>query len=373
MRSILCLTLAMATLPLTAQAASSTPAEVLAHFGPCQIDGTTTNNLPALIGPWVGVRVRAYTPPTSATMTKVSALFEALDDHDISAIDSTKDALNMSTCRVNGSDVLVFHAPVNEQRFVFLWRVGAVKVPGDATSYGNPVDPLILEAPHEGSDMTYRVSTQMMMQTRARVLLTNTVHKETSSSVANCQSPHKISDGAHSVTTIVHKTHAILARLYPESFVLQLHGMDGGEMSHMLLTNNFNSAFTTKHKSGARLFALSIPEVFPEDPLPPSPANPRGIKYGKFSVCSDFAIGPTGPLLFRRPTGCMNRNVQAHQLNGGDQCDKGTEDMGRFLHLELHLSFRDGDAAATKKVDDLSETLNRAMNKWTRNLDPEWE
>ena len=67
MRNVLVLSLALSTCPLLARAAN-TPAEVLDHYPLCMVNGGVTDNLVALIGPWVGERVGTYVPPTAATM-----------------------------------------------------------------------------------------------------------------------------------------------------------------------------------------------------------------------------------------------------------------------------------------------------------------
>ncbi len=357
---------------------ANTPEDVLNHYSStrCKIDGQITDNLVGLANPVVGAKVAVYREPSTKIVKNISGLFHALDENDLVSIEINRVGLKMKACRVDDTNIVFFYGPVSNQGLPFFWRVGAVKVPGDITTYDNPVDPLILESPHEGYDGTLRASVALMAQTKARVLILNSVHRNASDENASCQAPHKISDAAHSVSTVFHKGHAILSSLYPAAFFVQVHGMVKHEEMHMLVVNGFNSNFTTQNKSGARLFGLSIAEYFQEDPLPPNPNSdfyPDGVQYSKFSFCADFPKGPDDQLLFRRPTGCHNTNVQAHQLNGGSQCSKGNEDEGRFMHIELDTTFRLPSAYLESRLERLADSLNSAMVKWTHNDDPAWK
>jgi hypothetical protein len=135
--------------------------------------------------------------------------------------------------------------------------------------------------------------------------------------------------------------------MYPYAFFVQLHGMVGAPNFHLLLVNSFNSRFTTKYKSGPQLVGEALPEFFDAE------------QRGEFSLCSDF----DGWYNYQRPTGCHNTNVNAHQLNRGNQCAVGEEDTGRFLHVEFDPSFRD-NANWRNRSQQFGNALNRAMEQW---------
>ncbi|XXF80453.1 hypothetical protein P2318_12075 [Myxococcaceae bacterium GXIMD 01537] len=317
---------------------------VLSAFGPC----ASQAELWSSILPYVGQKVANYEPPGDPAIVKMQEVFSALDAEDLPRIEAALGAVGMTGCRLGNVDdsMIFFWAPPSARRVAFIWRVGQIQVPGQPDTHANPVAPLVLESPHEGTDGVFRSATTVMAATRARILLMNAIHKGSSSETAKCQNS-PISDGAHSVSTLFHKAHSKLAAMYPYAFFVQLHGMVGGPENRLLLVNSFNSRFTTQYKSGPQLLAESFPLAF-------EPAQ-----YEDFAVCSDF------PLWYKygRPTGCHNTTVTAHQLNRGDQCKVGEEDTGRFAHVELDPTFRTNENWENKSRR-LADALNLTMQRW---------
>ncbi|QSQ23173.1 hypothetical protein JY651_50225 [Pyxidicoccus parkwayensis] len=318
--------------------------EVLNAFEPCD----PQNELWSPILPYVGQKVANYEPPGDGAVVKVREVFDSLEAEDLPRLQAALGALNMRGCRLGSAEdsMVFFWAPVSARKVAFIWRVGQMQIPSQPETHGNPVAPLILSSPHEGTDGVFRTATTVMATTRARILLMNVVHKGSSSETATCQNS-PISDGAHSVSTLFHRAHVNLASMYPYAFFVQLHGMVGAPNFHLLLVNSFNSRFTTKYKSGPQLVGEALPEFFDTE------------QRGEFALCSDF----DGGYNYQRPTGCHNTNVNAHQLNRGNQCAVGEEDTGRFLHAELDPSFRD-NANWRNRSQLFGNALNRAMEQW---------
>lgn len=289
-----------------------------------------------------GVRINPYSAPKKNVVDNFQKLFEALHDENLQLLKQQLYRLDMVCKRFRAAnDVLIcFPKKKKDIHVSFFWRVGDMKIPGKPETYNNPVDPLVLEDPHEGYDGVDRISSEMFAGTKARVMIMNAIHSHSSGEKVHCKS-----DGAHNRDTLFFKAHVKLEQMYPFSFFVQLHGMVRHANMHMLVVNGFSSRFTTERKSGATLFAQELPNYFPLETCE------------TFSICSDIpgtAFGKPLTRVFRRPTGCHNTNVEGRQLSD-------RKDSGRFMHIELDPKFRTSDKGPRT---NLVETLDATMKNW---------
>lgn len=250
-------------------------------------------------------------------------------------------------------EILFFEGPPLETPVAFFWRVGAIKQPGKPETYSNPVDPLILESPHEGKDNTARTSTRVFEQTRAKILLMNTVHPKIGKKGIRCKKNSYNSDGSHCDETLFHKVHVKLYNMFPYSFFVQIHGWANTKFL-MMCMNAHNNIFTRKCKSGPLLFARAGLTTYTE-------------RTRKMIFMGDKALQVHG---YKRPGGFHNTCVQARHLYGGSQCKRGDSDKGNFMHIELGQKLIKKSRYYNHNVKKFCETLNLAIEDWV-SLDDE--
>jgi hypothetical protein len=302
-------------------------------------------NFLTMIRPYVGKSSKGYKSPNTQKINQMNDFFNALHNNDVDNILKCANDLKIRGRRFKTHpDVLFFSGPRDYFGITFFWRLGAVKVPGDPTTYGNPVDPLIFEAPHEGVDQTSKAATLLFDQTKAKILFLNAVHPHSGPKGVKCQNKRSSADGAHNTATMFHKVHIKMSVLFPYSYFFQIHGTKA-KKPLLLLVNSFNSNFKPG-KSGNRILAESITEFFPE--------NDRK----RFRICSNMPK----KYGFGRPTGCHNSNVQAHQLNGGGQCSVGNKLAGNFGHGEFGVDSRKKNAG--HNIEKLALAFNLTMKRW---------
>ena len=243
--------------------------------------------------------------------------------------------------------ILLFEGPPLETPIVFFWRVGKVKVPGKPETYSNPLDPLILEAPHEGKDNTSRTATRVFEQTNAKILLMNAVHPKIGRQNVRCNPKAYNSDGAHCEKTLFHKVHTKLYEMFPYAFFVQIHGWANNKFL-MMCMNAHNNTFTRKMKSGPLLFARAGITVYTE-------------RSRKMIFMGDRAVQIHG---YRKPGGFHNTCIQARHLNGGNQCKLGKIDRGNFMHVELGQKLIKKSRYYNHNVKKFCENLNYTMVDW---------
>ena len=246
----------------------------------------------------------------------------------------------------------------------FFWRLGSVKIPGSPSTFGNSVDPIIIEAPHEGTDNTLPLATTIFMNCKARALISNGVHNKAGPKGVKCHENSSKSDGAHNTGTMFHKVHSAMENLYPYACFPQIHGMKGGKNFNILVVNGFNSRFDGPSKSAPLLFGQAVAEVF---------KNEKRLRT--FSFCGNipgvlkiktkkgFVNKPLREI-YRRPKGCHNTTVTGHQLNGGDQCSVGKRDTGRFIHIEYGPRFRLKSRGNMKNKMGMAKAFSILGEKW---------
>lgn len=244
-------------------------------------------------------------------------------------------------------DIIFFEGPPLETPISFFWRIGRVRVPGKPETYNYPVDPLILEAPHEGKDNTARTATRVFERTRAKILLMNAVHPKIGKKNVRCRKNAFNSDGAHCELTLFHRVHVKLYELFPYSFFVQLHGWANNKFL-MMCMNAHNNLFTRNHKSGPLLFARAGLITYKE-------------RARKLIFMGDRALQVHG---YKRPGGFHNTCVQARHLNGGNQCKLGDSDKGKFMHVELGQKLIKKSRFYEHNVKKFCDTLNLTMEDW---------
>lgn len=289
-------------------------------------------------------RINPYEAPKSKQVNIFQNLFESLHNEDIGSLNKQLKRLDMNCRKFKSVDniLVIFPKFKKDVHVTFFWRIGSIKIPGSPETYNNPVDPLILESPHEGFDNVSLMTSEAFSKTRARAMILNAVHSHSGSKKKDGKYE---GDGAHDRSTLFFKAHCKLVQMYPHAFYVQIHGMIKHSNMKLLIVNGFNSNFTTERKSGAMMFAKELPNFFLRD------------MCENFSICSDIqgsAFGTSLSKIFRRPTGCHNTNVEGRQLS-----DK--KDSGRFMHIELGPQFRTGTDEARSKIIG---ALNATMKEW---------
>jgi len=286
-----------------------------------------------------------YVQPENTTIQLCNELLNMLNDRTIDIRLMKRSGI---TCTKLTDDVLFCYgskkAPVT-----FFWRMGEMKVPGDESTYDNPVDPLILEAPHEGKDNTANTAMKLFEKTNAKVILFNLIHPKTRKIGGTW-----VSDPAHCMDTLYHKMHVKLTEMFPDAFVVQLHGW-ANTKNLMMCMNCYSNVFNRKPESGRPgpvLFGEAAMEVY-------NKKRRRKVFLGDRKFVKDG---------FRRPGGFHNTTVQARHLNGGNEYDRGEEDRGKFLHIEMGqpLIKRSGFWNYRRNVKKLAKVLNLTMEKWVK-------
>jgi len=244
-------------------------------------------------------------------------------------------------------EILFFEGPPLETPIAFFWRIGKVKVPGNPDTYSNPVDPLILEAPHEGKDNTSRTATKIFESTNAKILLLNAVHPKIGRQNVRCRKSAYNSDGAHCELTLFHRIHVKLYEMFPYSFFVQIHGWANTKFL-MMCMNGHNNLFTRNRKSGPLLFARAGITSYKE-------------RARKMIFMGDKGVQTHG---YKRPGGFHNTCVQARHLNGGNQCKIGDSDKGKFMHIEFGQKMIKKSRHYNHNIKKFCETLNLTMEDW---------
>jgi hypothetical protein len=311
--------------------------------------------------PFSGRNVKNYKGPSQNIINHLQKFFLALDAENHKGITEGMSSLNFVGFRFKEAPGTVYFGANNRSEVAinFFWRFGATVIPGQPETFGNPVDQMMLEAPHEGSDNTFPSSVKMFVNTRARILIGNGVNNHSGSSGGvKCQSNKRYkSDGAHNSETLFNYAHMMMAAMYPDSVFPQIHGMKGGKA--MLVVNCTNSHFTDPEKSAAEMLGRACGHVWP---------NKK--QLGDFAFCGNVtgkhADGIAYSKIYRRPKGCHNTTISAHVLNpGGSQCSKGKKDSGRFIHLEFSPAFRMSQFKMYKgNMKNFALALNQLMVIW---------
>ena len=180
---------------------------------------------------------------------------------------------------------------------------------------------LIIQTPHSFYDLgTLEEGLFLFQQSNARALLSSGTHRCASDISSTCSGetkvctlfssePFRISDMAHTDTSLFHTAHIALANGFPDTTILQLHMfLDPGAS-----VSNGKRRDTTADQPSARL-AEALTEAFPNELI---------------TSCNDYGAGNEADRT------CGTSNTQGRHLNGSvDACDESPSEVsGRFIHL----------------------------------------
>jgi hypothetical protein len=328
----------------------------------------TDQDMIPLIRKYTSRSIRNYTDPNKDTIENMRSLIESLDKEDSEKVSEFLKKLKMKGFILKEDPSVIFFAGIIRKVMAvnFLWRVGSIKIPAQPETFENPVDPMILEAPHEGSDNTLSIATIIFMNTKARALISNGIHNRQGGKGVKCQRKSYKTDGAHSTNTMFHKVHVAMENIYPYACFPQIHGMKGAKNFNILVVNCYNSRFDGPSKSCPLLFGQAVPEVFTSES-----------RLKKFAFCGNVPgrlpiLNKKGEIvehkllnqIYKRPTGCHNTTVTAHHLNGGGQCSLGNRDTGRFMHIEFSPRFRLPKRTYLENKLNMAKVFNILAEKW---------
>ncbi len=194
---------------------------------------------------------------------------------------------------------------------------------------------LVIEVPHAGFEaQTDRQGVRIFKALAARALLVNKEHRcsdrdatTCDGSTTECAGFFPESDVAHHPANTFTLLHERLTR--EGSRFVQLHGMAGrmGSGPRNVAQIGDGTVSDTNASSVSLTFAERLRRYVPTN---------HGVH-----ACQDTGTPPS-------PVLCGETNVQGRHTNAPtqDACTTGTTTMsGRFLHIEQHLSLRDGDDA----------------------------
>ena len=208
---------------------------------------------------------------------------------------------------------------------------------------------LVIEVPHAGFETeTDRQGVRLFKALAARALIVNKEHRcsdqhgtTCDGSTTQCGGFFRESDVAHHPANTFMLLHEQLASDGRSRFV-QLHGMDGRMTSspRNVVQVGDGTLLGTNASSVSLTFASRLRQYVPTN---------HGVH-----ACQAPGTPPS-------PVLCGETNLQGRQTNAptGDACTTGTRIMsGRFLHLEQHLSLRDGDDSDGFSWGDVRDALN---------------
>ncbi|MCA9554536.1 MAG: LruC domain-containing protein [Myxococcales bacterium] len=188
--------------------------------------------------------------------------------------------------------------------------------------------PVLIGAPHPNYEVgTLQQALQMFEVLPGRALMVSGTHRCASEATSECSgltavctdddAPFRVSDMAHTTESIYQTAHEVLADLYPEDWVVSLHGMgdEGVSLSDGTL------APLRETDALARVLQGFL-QLFPAENI--TACNPQ----------------PWAPVDTRL---CGTTNAQGRYLNGAaDACSMASEQSaGRFVHLEQSRAVRE--------------------------------
>lgn len=315
---------------ISSAAYAGSPEETLALFNYCKF-----KSIPRMLTSQLKSRVEA--PMTGANHELYGQLFRALDANDAATVGAMSTAIGLRACRFAGdfSDVIFFHSKA--EGLAFLWRTGAMKVPGDSSTLNNPVDPLIMEVLDDNVFNMQRTVGKIFAASRARVLIINPVRRNWRTMVNYTMGESSLDSDA---TLAGLASHVELLKMYPNALYLLQYAMyDVG----ILVVNGFNSNFAEKCKSAPRFFMDVVPDYLLET------------QYTTMGFCKKNQIDGADE--------CFKGSVlESDRKGNGKQCTAGSADKGRFMPMELGRNFRGPKAGL--RIKSLTDAVNQTMENW---------
>ncbi len=303
---------------------AGTPEETLSAFGFCKF-----NSIPRMLTSSLGTRVQA--PMTGANHGLYGQLFRALDAGDSATVSALNTSMGLRGCKFSGdqSNVLFFYSKA--EGLAFLWRMGAMRVPGDSSTVNNPVDPLILEVLGDNVWNMQRTSGKIFADTHARVMVINPVRRNWLTMVNYPMGDSSLDADA---TLAGLASHIELLKLYPSALYIQEYAtVDVG----ILVVNGLHS-HNDRCKSGPRLMMDAVPEFLLET------------QYNTLGFCKKGVLDG--------PADCIKGSIQTSSR----ACPPVSADRGRLIQLELGKNFRGPKAGG--RIQNLIGALNQTMESW---------
>ena len=231
-----------------------------------------------------------------------------------------------------------YETETNDLVILFLPKSNIAGIARIAWRYNN-AKPLIFEVPHPFYDVdTLKESLYLFKNLRARILILSSIHRCGSDLYSECDGTtrvcssesekYRVSDMAHSTSSIFQKFHKFFSREYENDFVFSIHGMGYAGIS---ISNGTDLPDSIDSAVGK--IAAALKTEFTDE---------------KITICN-FINGSTVPQEIRL---CGTSNVQGRFLNNSeDPCkEKSIENSGRFIHMEQSRTVRNNPEKVYKAI-----------------------
>lgn len=323
---------------------------------------------------------------SEANITKVLSLLKTLGMtahkvNKLSAPNPTKPT-DPSIEITDKDNILFFHADDKhngEGQLCFFWRLGAQVIPGDSSTYSNPVKPFIVSSLHEGGDGAGFIGLAEFSRLKAKILVLNGLHAHASKQPSPFQSQRNISDGAHSPATLT--TPFLIQALrknFPKSALIVVHGLGFYDKNkkpremRLWFINSTGARFDLSKKSWPVLLSIafaqqdfnfgevSISGEFNDYFITDNNGTKRAItpKNGNYDDKSvyDIISGPT-------------TDLQMHIVNNPVALRPAGSDSGRGVHIEHGYKYQFDGPMLTTQQAHLLDAFDLASN-WYIKWDP---
>lgn len=310
--------------------------------------------------------LRHYEDPSVATMAAFHSLIDTLDAVDASSGGSVA-ALAPALAAAKFTAVRFAEAPdgiychssnYNDVAINFFYRFGALKVPGDPSTYGNPTDPLVIQCPHDFTDGTNHIAAVFMQYTHCKMVFMNAIREDAAGKPTSAPSR---SNAANAWGNMFNKACVYVLGKWPFMACMQQHGMVNSKM-HLYIYNGFRNQFTTVHKSWPRLFCATLPTQFDEEDCYGVTVASMldGKAFGKPLTLQNLRNQTIKTSTFKRHQGkCIQIECIAHYLNSGFN-QLGKEDKGRYFGCEAGPWLLQHPA----RMQRYCTCINDAMTQW---------
>lgn len=323
---------------------------------------TTTPSLLAGVAEFLAKDIPDYHNPTKQQLKFTDQLLDGLIREDATVITDAVTKLGLKCHRFDEDPNLVMFrkGDVSEFPVLLYWR------------FGEDVEPLILEGPHNKSDLIFRMETDLILndEFKARCLISNAANKGCADFKAPGQGRRNGADGAHSMPSLFREISTMLFRkMGPGVAHLQIHGMVGSSNTNLLITNQRSNQYTGKYKSICEELAYALAEIYPLEMCNTIVLGTQkldGQKDGKPYTLNNFEQKKAW---FRTKSGCGNSCVSARAINGGGTHDVGSEDRGLFAHLEFRTA-KFGLTNKKQERDRFMKVIALAMQNWKNSPKP---
>lgn len=310
-------------------------------------------------------RNKGYIPPTRAVKDQVVALLDALRRFDADpkratfvTLSNQATGMNLHIQRIEKLPEWLYIFPKNEQssrqnQFTIAWHVGS-----DSNVFG------FLE--HCGKDGTHMVAEEIAERVpNMKAIIANARHPTATTTPSSYQEARAQSDWAHSAQTIGAPIAKYINTMYPNSVIINMHGMDtqgdlanlrnpppGVGPSYALIVNNWNSRYTNTTASYPKLLAIALAEYFPDREIQTAKELP-GFMYGRPLTSDDNTR-----CIFLSRAAPHNTNYIGRKIVNKDH------DTGRSAHIEFDTRLRRGGA----KLIAFTKAMVKA-NHWWKHYD----